>query len=254
MSVKLPPKGTVLTAAPSPGSSWVRSETDPDGQPDPYLDVSAGRLLSGLSGILYMDGETCIFKGAQNGEAVLENPGEGVTFAIPLAQFESDFGASLHAFWDTLVGDFDYQQNKVFPGATWQGFVYKNPNAFAGKSAEICYIPELDFRSLTPDENGWYSLDQAEDECIGYTYQDFVDICDGEASVARVVFDSVDWQSPGTYYDELDEEDIEEFRSPASGRAFAALSERGKDAKETGDSIDGGSVGAEQRNLDTDAR
>jgi hypothetical protein len=63
------------------------------------------------------------------------------------------------------------------------GFVYKNPEAFENKSAEVCYIPEL-----------------INDE---YTYFDFLKIAKGNYPLAEYLFETVDWQRPETLFNEL---------------------------------------------------
>lgn len=63
-----------------------------------------------------------------------------------------------------------------------QGYVYKNWKAYqSGKG--ICYVPELS--DTTYDRN------------------DFVQLCNGQYDIAQEVFESVDWQHPETYLDEL---------------------------------------------------
>lgn len=84
--------------------------------------------------------------------------------------------------------DIDGDLLSVARGGTEQGFVYKNEWAFYSHSDEICYIPELG------DEP--------------YRYQDFLELCEFE-EFAEDVFQTVDWQFPETYWDELD--DDEEF-------------------------------------------
>lgn len=103
---------------------------------------------------------------------------------------------------DELIGELDRDNNRVKPGGTDQGFVYKNPAAFNAKSDEICYIPELAFEDLEADEEGYYSLDDARYEGAGYTYQDILEICQDNERIAQSVFDFIDWQSPETAFDE----------------------------------------------------
>lgn len=61
-------------------------------------------------------------------------------------------------------------------GGTWQGYVFKDERAFYKRKRKVCYIPEL-HDSL-------------------YTRQDFLDLCNGNASMAEYIFYAVDWQSP----------------------------------------------------------
>ena len=94
----------------------------------------------------------------------------------------------------------------VYPDYTAQGFVYKNAFAFMMKNDEICYISEHGFDNAEHWENE-YVLS----ECEGYTYQDIVDICQGNEKVAELVFANIDWQGPGAYYEELEPEEIAEI-------------------------------------------
>lgn len=63
-----------------------------------------------------------------------------------------------------------------------QGVIYKNWKAYENNPLEVCYIPEL---SNTK-----------------YTRKDFVDLCKGNEELARDLFLSVDWQSPGSLLEE----------------------------------------------------
>ena len=89
--------------------------------------------------------------------------------------------------------DIDGELLSIARGGTEQGFVYKNEWAFYSHSDEICYIPELG------------------DEL--YRYQDFLELCEFQ-EFAEDVFQTVDWQFPETYWDELDddEEFMEDFK------------------------------------------
>lgn len=89
--------------------------------------------------------------------------------------------------------DIDGELLSVARGGTEQGFVYKNEWAFYSHSTDICYIPELG------DEP--------------YRYQDFLELCKFQ-EFAEDVFQTVDWQFPETYWDELndDEEFMEDFK------------------------------------------
>lgn len=65
-----------------------------------------------------------------------------------------------------------------------QGWIYKNYDNFEKKKG-VCYVPELS------DEK--------------YTYDDFLKICKNDKTLARLVFELVDWQHPETLADELEE-------------------------------------------------
>ena len=99
----------------------------------------------------------------------------------------------------------------VYPGATDQGFIYKDALAFQQKTGGICYIPEHGFDDAQVQEGG-YLLST----CEGYTYQEFLEACGGNERVAEHVFANMDWQSPGTYYDEMTLEEVAETMSGVS--------------------------------------
>jgi hypothetical protein len=65
---------------------------------------------------------------------------------------------------------------------TYNGYCYKDINAFNNKKG-VCYIAELS--------------DQE------YTYQDFLSMCNGNETLARNIFEDIDWQHPETRLDEL---------------------------------------------------
>lgn len=83
--------------------------------------------------------------------------------------------------------DLDGTLIDVTRGGTEQGFVYKNKWAFYSHSDDICYIPELG------DEP--------------YRYQDFLELCEFD-EFAQDVFETVDWQYPETYWDEMDYDEV----------------------------------------------
>ena len=101
------------------------------------------------------------------------------------------------------------------------GVIYKNDEAFE-KGSGICYIPEYGFSNS--EANGTVLFDWAakacEAECAennsyitsddmgeGYTKQHFLDICYGSEEFAKELYDSVNWQSPETLWDEWMEDD-----------------------------------------------
>jgi len=67
--------------------------------------------------------------------------------------------------------------------ATEQGFVFKDERAFYKRKKKVCYIPEL--------------------HDTLYTRQDFLDMCNGNVSMAEYIFYAVDWQSPETLIEEM---------------------------------------------------
>lgn len=80
-----------------------------------------------------------------------------------------------------LLTDDDGYYIKVIRDSSEQGNVFKDPIAYRNKKA-ICYIPELS--------------DDA------YTYEDFLALADGSTEVADYLFETVDWQSPSTLFNE----------------------------------------------------
>lgn len=93
-----------------------------------------------------------------------------------------------------LVTQFEIDQNREFP-YEWigQGWGYKNPDYKT--EDEIIYIPE----SAYENEHAKY----------GYSFKDFLDICDGDRERAEYLFEWVDWQHPDTAYEDIiwDEEE-----------------------------------------------
>jgi DNA-directed RNA polymerase subunit RPC12/RpoP len=71
---------------------------------------------------------------------------------------------------------------QIVRGGTEQGYVFKDERAFMLHKNKVCYIPELS---------------DAE-----YTRQNFLDMCNGQAEFAAIVFEAVDWQHPETYVEE----------------------------------------------------
>lgn len=112
---------------------------------------------------------------------------------------------------------------KYIAGQTENGICFKDEDAFKSKTG-ICYIPEHGF-----DENGEVTLDGS--LCSGlhnaslYTHNDIWIWCDKEVTdwlrdiemvervpfvehVTELVFQTIDWQHPSTYLEELDIEEI----------------------------------------------
>lgn len=86
-----------------------------------------------------------------------------------------------------------YEQEAATPG-------YKNRFNYENHPVLVCYLPE-----------NW-------DEFVdgkGWTGNDFLLLCGGNAEKAARVFDGCEWQSPETVLDELEREEAEEMDSPA---------------------------------------
>ena len=100
-------------------------------------------------------------------------------------------------------------------GVSEQGTIYKDVSAYENGFDEVCYIPEYGFSDYI-DELEWavhdYEMGNSSLEklcktissvSVGYTHRDFLNLCNNQEEVASVVFDTVDWQYPETYFDEM---------------------------------------------------
>jgi hypothetical protein len=88
---------------------------------------------------------------------------------------------------DYKIGYFDKEKGEYVKEYSGQGWHYKNFIAFANKSEEVCYIPEL--------------FD------THYIYADFLKIAKNNISLAEYLFETVDWQSPETLFSDLENDD-----------------------------------------------
>lgn len=84
-----------------------------------------------------------------------------------------------------IIGEI-LETGEIERGESYNGYIYKSLEAFLNKSG-ICYVPELSDNK--------------------YTYKDFLDMVNGNEEIARILFDSVDWQYPETKLNELITED-----------------------------------------------
>lgn len=107
----------------------------------------------------------------------------------------------------------------------WQGVYYKDYDAWKNNNG-VVYIPEYGFENEEQNaaelfefsvkavvanqiENNSYVA--TADTGVKYTKQDFLNICAGNEDVAYDLFQSVDWQSPETLFDEwLEDEEFSE--------------------------------------------
>lgn len=80
-----------------------------------------------------------------------------------------------------------------------QGYIFKDEEAYETSLDKICYIPEL--------------------SDTAYIHQKFLDMMDGQESLARILFDHVDWQHPETLLAE-DYANGEYDNCPVCGRMF----------------------------------
>jgi hypothetical protein len=81
---------------------------------------------------------------------------------------------------------------------TEQGMAYKDEDAFWNRPDEVCYVPEA---CIEQNDDGTWSEPIAYQ---GYTGKDILDLCYGNFELAHIVFDTVDWQCPETYLNELE--------------------------------------------------
>lgn len=81
-----------------------------------------------------------------------------------------------------------------------QGYIFKDEEAYESSLDKICYIPEL--------------------SDTAYIHRSFLDMMDGQESLARALFDHVDWQHPETLLAE-DYANGEYDDCPVCGRMFA---------------------------------
>lgn len=78
----------------------------------------------------------------------------------------------------------DHNKNiiKLERGPLFQGWGFKDTDAFEHHLDAPCYVPEL--------------FD------IAYTKKDILTLCDNQESIARKIFYQLDWQAPETLLDE----------------------------------------------------
>jgi hypothetical protein len=85
-----------------------------------------------------------------------------------------------------------------------QGYIFKDEEAYNISLDKPCYIPELS-------------------DAV-YTHQNFLDLMDGQETLARDLFNRVDWQHPETLFEE-DYINGEYDYCPVCGRMFACYDE-----------------------------
>lgn len=151
---------------------------------DPYEIVDSNSFQIEYGKIEKKDGETTIFN----------RIGEPIDFEMDSCNLEdliSMFTTKCELILDDLLYENEItgeilEDGEIERGQTNQGLVYKNPLAFRHKNG-ICYVSEL-----------------SDDE---YTYEDFLRISNGNEDIASILFETVDWQSPSTLYDEYIQSD-----------------------------------------------
>ena len=105
----------------------------------------------------------------------------------------------------------------------WQGVYYKDDDAWADNNG-VVYIPEYGFENEDQNAGDLFEFHAkanvadkivnnpyvaTADTGVGYTKQDFLNICAGNEDIAFDLFQSVDWQSPETLFNEwLDDEEF----------------------------------------------
>lgn len=94
----------------------------------------------------------------------------------------------------------DGQKETIERAPYGQGYIYKNWEVFSTDPSAVCYIPEL--------------------SDTAYTGQDFLELCKGNAELAKELFYFIDWQHPETAMDEWFRE--EEIRTcPDCGMVYS---------------------------------
>lgn len=89
----------------------------------------------------------------------------------------------------TVIGEI-LEDGTIERGSSNQGLVYWNAWAFKSKQG-VCYVPELSDTE--------------------YTYDDFLRVAKGNEKIAEQLFQTVDWQSPETVYDEwINDDEVNE--------------------------------------------
>lgn len=106
--------------------------------------------------------------------------------------------------WDMRDNKAEFKKEFVFTKQFYgQGHIFKSQRNFNlgrkyGKELPV-YVPELDSKSEWEEEKEYPK------PCAYYTYQDFLNICDGDAEKAQELFEDVDWQHPETLHMEYEE-------------------------------------------------
>lgn len=102
-----------------------------------------------------------------------------------------------------------------FGGRSEQGWIYKNYDAYENHLNKVCYISEYGFDDYYNDlfhlfdlyHNKEFNIESLYEELAnvsgGYTHKDILDLCNGQEEVAIAVFDTIDWQYPETYIEEM---------------------------------------------------
>lgn len=101
-----------------------------------------------------------------------------------------------------------------------EGVVYKDRHAFETGNG-VCYINEYGFDNA--DENDGVLFEFTAKEAVaselegnsyvtteGWTRQDLINLCNGNAAMAEELFDHLDWMSPETLWDEWCEDEEEQ--------------------------------------------
>ena len=104
------------------------------------------------------------------------------------------------------------------------GVVFKDEAAFNSGNG-VCYVNEYGFENANENLGPLFEFGAKEAVAAGlegntyvalggYTKQDFIDICDGNAEMARELFIHVDWQAPETLWDEWVRDEVVEKAQP----------------------------------------
>lgn len=128
----------------------------------------------------------------------------------------------------------DYGKVSYRTGSTFNGWCFKDREAFE-KGEGVCYISEYAFQDMQDElaslDIEYDQTDMTENEyneqrndiirCYGWTRDDILALAGWDerenerhneiaTGVAEIIFDIIDWQSPDTYYNEMELEDFAE--------------------------------------------
>lgn len=98
-----------------------------------------------------------------------------------------------------------------------EGVVYKDRQAFETGNG-VCYINEYGFDNNDENDGPLFEFDAKEAVASelegnsyvateGWTRQNLIDLCNGDESMAKELFDHLDWMSPETLWNEWCEDE-----------------------------------------------
>lgn len=109
----------------------------------------------------------------------------------------------------------DDQGNITYFGEyVYQGVIYKDYDAYKSGNG-VCYIDEYGFENEEQNMNELFEfaakkgvaselVDNPYFAKKGYTRKDIIEVCEGDEKEADFIFETIDWQSPESIYDEIE--------------------------------------------------